>query len=534
MIRIEEIKLSINKDEGIIKNEILNILGISNKELIEYRIIKKSIDSRNKKDICFKYTVDVKIEGEDKIFSGKLTKKIKFYRIRKIEEYHYSYLKINTEKKFKSPVIIGAGPAGLFAGIILSKAGLKPKIFEMGKDVDSRIKDVKNFFEKGVLSENSNVQFGEGGAGTFSDGKLYTLIKNERIKYVFEEFIEAGAPKEIAYDAKPHIGTDKLRTVVKNIRKKIVSLGGEIFFEKKLTDIKIKNNKICSVIINDSEEIITDDLILAIGHSSRDTFEMLLKRQLEICPKPFSIGLRIEHKKEDIDKAQYGNFYDNKNLPAAKYKLVAHLPNGRSVYTFCMCPGGYVVGATSDIESVVTNGMSEYLQDNENSNAAVLVNVKLEDFESDSPLAGIYFQKKWENKAYILGGSNYYAPSQLVGDFLNDKISTQYFDVKPTYKPGVKFALLKDCLPDYVVESIKQAMPIFDRKIKGFANKNAIFTGVETRSSSPVRILRNDFQSNIKGIFPAGEGSGYSGGIVSSAIDGIKVAETVIKKYQLS
>ena len=298
--------------------------------------------------------------------------------------------------------------------------------------------------------------------------------------------------------------------------------------------IRTVNNKICSVIINDSEEIITDDLILAIGHSSRDTFEMLLKRQLEICPKPFSIGLRIEHKKEDIDKAQYGDFYDNKNLPAAKYKLVAHLPNGRSVYTFCMCPGGYVVGATSDIESVVTNGMSEYLQDNENSNAAVLVNVNLKDFESDSPLAGIYFQKKWENKAYILGGSNYYAPSQLVGDFLNDKISTQYFDVKPTYKPGVKFALLKDCLPDYVVESIKQAMPIFDRKIKGFANKNAIFTGVETRSSSPVRILRNDFQSNIKGIFPAGEGSGYSGGIVSSAIDGIKVAETVIKKYQLS
>ena len=534
MIRIEEIKLSINKDEGIIKNEILNILGISNKELIEYRIIKKSIDSRNKNRICLIFSVDVKLKDEEKILSDKHNRNFKIHRIKKIEGYQYSFLKVEAGKKIKRPVIVGTGPAGLFAGIILAKAGLKPKIFEMGKDVDSRIKDVKNFFEKGVLSENSNVQFGEGGAGTFSDGKLYTLIKNERIKYVFEEFIEAGAPKEIAYDAKPHIGTDKLRTVVKNIRKKIVSLGGEIFFEKKLTDIKIKNNKICSVIINDSEEIITDDLILAIGHSSRDTFEMLLKRQLEICPKPFSIGLRIEHKKEDIDKAQYGDFYDNKNLPAAKYKLVAHLPNGRSVYTFCMCPGGYVVGATSDIESVVTNGMSEYLQDNENSNAAVLVNVNLKDFESDSPLAGIYFQKKWENKAYILGGSNYYAPSQLVGDFLNDKISTQYFDVKPTYKPGVKFALLKDCLPDYVVESIKQAMPIFDRKIKGFANKNAIFTGVETRSSSPVRILRNDFQSNIKGIFPAGEGSGYSGGIVSSAIDGIKVAETVIKKYQLS
>lgn len=532
MIRIDEIKLSLNKEEAKLKDEILNILNISKKELIDYKIIKKSVDSRNKRKISFKYSVDVNLNDEEIAFSGKLNKQIKIHRIRKIEDYNYTFLKINTEKKFKRPVIIGAGPAGLFAGIILAKAGLKPMIFEMGKDVDSRIEDVKKFFEKGELCESSNVQFGEGGAGTFSDGKLYTLISDERTKYVFEEFIEAGAAKEIAYDAKPHIGTDKLRTIVKNMRKKIISLGGEIAFEKKLTDIKIENDKITSVIINDTEEFITDDLILAIGHSSRETFEILLKRQIELCAKPFSMGLRIEHKKVDIDKAQYGDFYNNDRLPAAKYKVAAHLPNGRSVYTFCMCPGGYVVGATSEAECVVCNGMSESRQDNENSNAAVLVNIVPEDFESDSPLAGINFQEKWEKKAFILGGGNYFAPSQLVGDFINDKMSTEYFYVKPTYLPGVKFALLKDCLPDYVVESIKEAMPIFERKIKGFSNNNAVFTGIETRSSSPVRILRNDFQSNIKGVFPAGEGSGYSGGIVSSAIDGIKVAETIIEKYK--
>jgi uncharacterized FAD-dependent dehydrogenase len=376
------------------------------------------------------------------------------------------------------------------------------------------------------------MQFGEGGAGTFSDGKLYTLINDPRSKYIFTELIKAGAPKEIAVSATPHIGTDKLRGVIKNIRQEIIKLGGEIRFAACLTDLEIKNNKLEAIILNNKEKIPVDDLLLAIGHSARDTYKMLYDRKLKMTAKAFSIGLRIEHRAEMINKAQYGAFYNHPKLKAARYKLVQHLDNKRPVYTFCMCPGGYVMGATSEEGAVVVNGMSEYAQAGTNSNSALLVPVTPSDFVSDHPLAGIEFQRQWERKAYLAGGSNYSAPAQLVGDFLNGRASKEIKSVKPSYRPGVKMTSLDSCLPNYVLGSIREALPFMDKKIKGFAHPEAVLTGVETRSSAPVRVWRNEkCESNISGIYPAGEGAGYAGGIVSSAIDGLTVAEAIIEKY---
>ncbi len=402
-------------------------------------------------------------------------------------------------------------------------------MIEKGKDVDSRIKDINKFSSTGVFNPKSNIQFGEGGAGTFSDGKLYTLINDPRSKYIFEELIKAGAPEEIAWSASPHVGTDKLRGVIKNLRNEIIKLGGEVRFETCLTDLEIKDNKLKAIVVNDKEKIPVDELILATGHSSRDTYKMLYDRQLKMSQKPFSIGLRIEHHAEMINKSQYGDNYKHPKLSTAKYKLVQHLKYNRSVYTFCMCPGGYVMGATSEENTVVANGMSEYAQDGENSNSALLVPITTSDFASDHPLAGIEFQREWEKKAFIAGGSNYSAPVQLVGDFLENKASTEIKNVKPTYKPGVNPTSLNSCLPDYVIESIRNALPLLETKMKGFAHPEAVLTGIETRSSSTIRIERNkSYQSNISGIYPAGEGAGHAGGIVSSAIDGLKVAEAII------
>jgi uncharacterized FAD-dependent dehydrogenase len=416
---------------------------------------------------------------------------------------------------------------------VLARAGLKPIFIERGKDVDNRIKDVDNFSNNGVLNPESNIQFGEGGAGTFSDGKLYTLINDDRSKYIFETLVRNGAPEEILISGTPHIGTDKLRKVIKSLRNELINLGVDIRFNCFLESVDIKNGRINSIKTGAGENIIVDDLILATGHSARDTYEMLYKSGLKMSPKALAIGLRIEHSAQMIKESQYGVSCHHKKLGPAKYKLVQHTTNNRSVYTFCMCPGGYVVPAASELNTVVVNGMSKYLQNNSNSNSALLVPVTPADFGSDHPLAGIEFLRHFEKQAFKIGGENYFAPAQLVGDFLNNRNSTKSGNILASYRPGIKFTKLDSCLPPYVIESIKEALPLLDKKLKGFADPEAVLIGVETRSSSPVRIERfDDFQSNISGIYPVGEGAGYAGGIVSSALDGIKVAEAIIDKYQ--
>ena len=532
-IQIEEIVLFIEHSSEEIKNKIIDILNIDSERIKNYEIIKRAIDSRNKKKINFVYSVHVFMDNPEEVVES-LEKsdvyKISRHRVKLVEEYNYKIEPIKT-KKVSRPIIIGSGPSGLFMALLLARSGIKPLIIERGAKVDDRIKDVQKFFKSGELNLESNIQFGEGGAGTFSDGKLYTLISNSRMKYVFDEFIKAGAPAEIAWEAKAHIGTDKLREIVKNIREEIISLGGKILFNTKLTDLKVENQKIKSIIVNDGKEILTDRLILAIGHSARDTYQMLFDRQIKMEAKTFSMGLRIEHSAEAINRAQYGKFYNHPSLGVARYKLVAHFPEGRSVYTFCMCPGGQVVGASSEKERLVTNGMSEYAQDKVNSNSALLVNVGPEDFESDHPLAGVEFQRHWEAQAFAAGGGNYHAPVQLVGDFLENKASTGIKKIKPSYQPGIKATSLNNCLPDYIISSIRKALPILENKIKGFATSDAVLTGIETRSSAPLRIIRDEkFQTNIQGIYPIGEGAGYAGGIISSALDGIIVAEEIINE----
>lgn len=526
LIKIEEVALGLDDNENILKSRISEILDLPIEDIISYQVSKKNIDSRHPKKIFLIYSLDVVVSDIKKIKKWDIR-----HRVRIFEPFVYQEKKV-TYKREKKIVVVGSGPCGLFAALLLARAGAKPLLIERGRDIDSRIKDVDNFFNTGELDPLSNIQFGEGGAGTFSDGKLYTLINDPRSKYIFAEFIKAGAPKEIAISATPHIGTDKLRGVIKNIRQEIIRLGGQIRFETCLTDLEIKKNKLVAIIVNQKERILVNDLVLATGHSARDTYQMLYENKLQMAAKAFSIGLRIEHSAAMINKAQYGAFYNHPKLGAARYKLVEHLADKRPVYTFCMCPGGYVMGASSEIGCVVTNGMSKYAQDGANSNSAILVPVTPADFNSDHPLAGIEFQRQWERAAYSAGGSNYFAPVQLVGDFLNKQASNKIKSVTPSYRPGVALGVLDDCLPNYIIESLRAAIPLLDKKIKGFAHPEAILTGVETRSSSPVRLERDEkYQSNIVGIYPAGEGAGHSGGIISSAIDGLRVAEAIIENY---
>lgn len=523
-LRVNEIYVPIKHTENQIFMQVLRRLKLGAKEISSWKISKKSIDARKKIDIKYVYSVDVKV-ADDYVLKDKKTIEI-------VNKDYYFKTEIKLEKR---PVVVGFGPAGIFAALILAENGQMPIVLERGECVEQRKKDTEDFFNNRNLNKESNVQFGEGGAGTFSDGKLGTGIKNVRIKKVLNELVEAGAPKEILYEAKPHVGTDKLPQTVKNLRKKIISLGGEIHFATKMSDIVIKDNKIAAVkAVCKGEELTfeTDNVIIALGHSARDSFNMLYDKQILLEQKPFSVGARIEHRAEMINQSQYGNLY--KGLPTADYKLFTHLPNGRTVYSFCMCPGGYVIGASSGENSVVTNGMSEYARDGENSNSGLLVSVKPADFPSKHPLSGMHLQEKIERKAFLMAGANYNAPAQRVEDFIYKKQTKSFKSVKPSYKPEVSICDLNRLFPDYITDSMKQGLRALGNRFANFDLPDAVLTAPETRSSSPIRITRNEkYQSpSVQGLYPCGEGSGYAGGITSAAVDGIICAEAVLNNQK--
>ena len=519
-IKVNEIKVPIIHTKIDIERAISATLRIKPSSILGFKILKKSIDSRQRE---VKYVYSLAVDVLDK--ERNLLSSNKYAAYEDEENTIDAVLRGYNKRQLKyRPIVVGTGPAGLFAALTLAKAGQKPIVIERGEMVLDRMKSVERFNRESILNTESNIQFGEGGAGTFSDGKLNTGTSSPLIKTVLNEFVKYGASEEITYDAKPHIGTDILVKIVSNIRNEIKALGGEVFFSTKLVDIQQSAGELTAVVLEKDgkrETIQTNSCILAIGHSARDTFEMLSHKVI-MAQKPFSIGVRVEHLQKDISFAQYKDQYAK--LPPAPYKLACHLDNNRSCYSFCMCPGGYVVAAASEENSVVTNGMSYSKRDGINANSALLVNVEPSDFKSDNVLAGVEFQRKYERAAYKISNS-YKAPVQRYGDLLRGKISTSFGAVKPTYPIGVVEADLRACLPDYVIDSLLQAMPIFDKKIKGFGSEDAIFTGVETRSSSPVRILRDDnFSSSIKGLIPSGEGAGYAGGIMSAAVDGINSA----------
>lgn len=532
MIRITNIKLPLTYHDGMLTDTAAKALGIEKSAIACVSLFKRSVDARRKSNVHFTAALDVVTKKDER----SVLARCKNIHANIVQPYSYP-LPAKSHASFR-PVIVGAGPAGLFAALIFAQCGASPIVLERGSDVERRSKDIKRFWDGGILAVNSNVQFGEGGAGTFSDGKLNTGTKDIRARKVLQELVKAGAPEEILYNAKPHIGSDKLPGVVKNIRKQILSLGGTFLFDTQLEDLFIKNDRIAGVFIvknGKTEQIPAQALVLAIGHSARDTFAMLKNRRIAMEQKPFSVGVRIEHLRAAIDRAQYGASAGMGRLGAADYKLAVHLPNGRGVYTFCMCPGGFVVAAASEEGGVVTNGMSNFARDAINSNSALLVGIDPSDFQSSDVLAGVYYQRRLEEKAFLAGGGHSFAPVQRVCDFLQKRSSSFFGSVLPSYRPGTQFADLHTLFPDYVAQSLAGGLCAMKNKLDGFADGDALLTGVETRSSSPVRILRDEsMQSrNVKGLYPCGEGAGYAGGIISAAVDGIKCAEAVLKNEEI-
>lgn len=528
MIRLRELKLPLEHPEEALRTAIVARLGIDDADLKHFTIFRRGVDSRDSDTILFVYTLDLTLRNE-----GEVLKRFKKDRnIDSAPNMDYQFVAHAPENLGQRPIVIGMGPAGLFAGLILAQAGFKPLILERGKEVRERTKDTWGLWRKNKLNPESNVQFGEGGAGTFSDGKLHSGVKDPKHygRKVLTEFVKAGAPDKILYVSKPHIGTFRLVSMVEKMRAEIFALGGEIRFESRVDDLEIVDGRVRGVKLASGEHITADHVVLAVGHSARDTFAMLHERGVYIEAKPFSIGFRIEHPQSLIDRARYGIHAGNPLLGAADYKLVHHASNGRSVYSFCMCPGGTVVAATSEPGRVVTNGMSQFSRKERNANSGIVVGITPQQDYPDGPLAGIDFQRHWESKAFELGGGNYEAPGQLIGDFIANRPSTAFGTVEPSYTPGVRLGDLSQALPDFAIEAIREALPAFARQIKNYDLPDGVLTGVETRTSSPIRIKRHDhsLQSlNTKGLYPTGEGAGYAGGILSAAIDGIKVAEAV-------
>ncbi|CAM3487902.1 hypothetical protein GCM10016272_08720 [Psychrobacter glaciei] len=532
MIRLTEIKLPLNHAPEDLTTAITTKLKISAEQMASFVIFKRGYDARNKRNIQLIYTLDITLTDSD-LTNDLLVQFESDNHVKATPDTSYKYVGEAPKDLTERPVVIGFGPCGLLAGLTLAQMGFKPIIIERGNEVRQRTKDTFGFWRQRKLNTESNVQFGEGGAGTFSDGKLYSQVKdpNHYGRKVMTEFVKAGAPDEILFVSKPHIGTYKLVTMVEKMRAEIIALGGEVRFATRVDDLHITDSKVTGVTLNTGETLKTNHVVLAVGHSARDTFEMIHDKGVYVEAKPFSIGFRIEHKQSTIDKARFGDNAGNEILGAADYKLVHHCKNGRSVYSFCMCPGGTVVAAASEEGRVVTNGMSQYSRNERNANSAIVVGIDPERDYPNHPLAGIDLQRQLETLAFELGGKDYSAPAQTIGDFLKGKPDSELGDVKPSYTPGITLTDLSKALPDFAVDAIREAIPAFNKKIKGFSSDDGLLTGVETRTSSPISIKRNkEFQSiNTKGLFPAGEGAGYAGGILSAGIDGIKVAEAVAK-----
>ena len=525
MIQVRSLRLDPGESEDKLRKKAARELHISEREISELIITKKSLDARKKNDIHWLYSVAVKISDEDRILARSKSKNVCRY-----EHFEYDIPRISAKKR---PVIAGFGPAGMFAALVLAKAGLRPIVLERGRDAESRRKAVEDFRSGGALDPECNVQFGEGGAGTFSDGKLNTGIKDKRIRWMLEQFVLHGAPESILYDAKPHIGTDILINVVQNIRQTVISLGGEVRFGAKLTGLKADKNTLCGIEVTEGDRVYTIDcsrLILAVGHSARDTFEMLDSMGVPMEPKAFSMGVRIEHRQADIDKAQYGEGSDK--LPPADYSLKVHLPDGTSAYTFCMCPGGEVIAAASETGEICTNGMSLNARAGENANSALLVTLHPEDFPYEGTLGGVRWQREIERRAFALSG-DYRAPAQTVGSFLKREKGAPSAKVTPSYRPGVYWCELHELLPERITSVLEAALPELGKKLCGFDDPEGVLTAPETRSSSPVRILRNErCTSELRGLYPCGEGAGYAGGITSAAVDGMRCAEALMESLE--
>ncbi|MBL0349789.1 MAG: FAD-dependent oxidoreductase [Elusimicrobia bacterium] len=522
MIRLQQLRLPVGHTEDDLRRAAATALGIPAPEIRSLRVHRQGVDARHPRQIYFIYSLDLEAADEAAVLSQNRP------HVSAAADAPYSF-SAHADAFPRRPVIVGTGPAGLFAGLLLARAGARPIFLERGRPIEERVKDVEGLLSGGLLKPESNIQFGEGGAGTFSDGKLNSSISDPRCRWVLEQLVAAGAPPDILYKAKPHVGTDRIRETVKRMRRDIQDRGGEFRFGAKVTDLTVVDGRVSGLRVNDGEVVACDAVVLAVGNAARDTFELLHRRGVRLEAKPFSIGARVEHPREWVDRGLYGSFAGHPQLGAADYKMAHHGAKGQSAYTFCMCPGGVVVPGASEEGGVVTNGMSEYARGAPNSNSALMVGVGPAEFGRGDPLAGVAFQREWERRAFALGGGGYKAPVQRVGDFLARRPTTRLGAVSPSYLPGVTPANLWDCLPEFVCEGIIEGLAEFNRRMKGFAHPDALLTGVETRSSSPVRMTRDDsFQTNLRGLFPAGEGAGYAGGIMSSAVDGLRVAEAIL------